>query len=446
VKDAASGARPRRVIPTVLVVLAAVIGFFSVYAVWVKRQALETETWTETSSELLENEDIRNAVADFLVVQLFAKVDVAAELEKRLPPDLKGFAGPVAGGVRELAGRVAREALAEPRVQGLWEDANRGAHEQLLAVIDDESDVLSTTGGVVTLHLAPIVNRVAEQVGIGADLGAKLPPDIAELEILRSDELETVQEGVSLLRTLAWVLTAVTFALFALAIYLSRGRRREMLRTVGWAFVAVGILVLFTHRLAGNAVVGALTDTAASEPAVQATWSIGTSLLVATGQAIIAYGIVVVLAAWLAGPTAAAVWLRRGITPYLRQPRFAYAGLALLLVLLFWWNPTEATRRLASSLVLIALLAIGVEALRRQVIREFPERTTTWSAEGIAQQLAARMREARERRMLASRGVVAESPEERRVAQLERLGRLRDSDVLSPEEFAEEKRRILEAA
>ena len=115
------------------------------------------------------------------------------------------------------------------------------------------------------------------------------------------------------------------------------------------------------------------------------------------------------------------------------------------MVLIFWWGPTEGTRRLIPSLVLIALLALGFEVLRRQMIREFPEHVTTASAEGIAQRMAVRMREARERRVASRGSAVAPPPAEQRMAQLERLGQLRESGVLSPEEFAAEKRRILES-
>jgi hypothetical protein len=435
----------RRWLPLGLVVLASVIAFLSVFAVWVKRQALETDTWTDTSAKLIENEEIRNAVADFLVVELYANVDVEGKVAHRLPPELKGLAGPVAGGLRQLADRGAREALAQPRVQAFWQEANRAAHSQLLAVIDDKSEAVSTTGGVVTLDLTTILGAITRQVGIGGDLAAKLPPEAANLEILRSDELETVQNGVHLLRTLAWALAAVVIALYALAIWLARERRREMLRAVGIALVVVGILVLFAHNLAGRGVVGSLADTEAAEPPVEAAWSIATSLLVATGQAVIAYGVVIVLAAWLAGPSAWAISVRRALTPSLRRPAFAYGGLALLLVLLFWWNPTEATRRLAPSLLLIALLALGVEVLRRQVIREFPDRVTPGSPAGLAQQMAARMREARERRAAASGMPVTASPEEQRLAQLERLAQLHESGILDAEELAREKARVLSA-
>jgi hypothetical protein len=85
---------------------------------------------------------------------------------------------------------------------------------------------------------------------------------------------------------------------------------------------------------------------------------------------------VVLLAAWVAGPTAWAVSVRRAITPWLRQPVYAYGGLAVVLIVLFWWQPLVATQRLIPSLLLIVLAAAGVEVLRRQVIREFPDLTS----------------------------------------------------------------------
>jgi Short C-terminal domain len=439
-------ARSRRALPIALIVVASLIGFFSVFALWAKRQALETDTWTETSTELLANNEIRSAVAAFLVTELYDNVDVEAAVAERLPPQLDRLAGPVAGALRQATGAVALRALDEPRVQALWEDANRTAHEKLLAVIDDDAEAVSTTGGVVTLDLSTILAQVADEVGIGADLVSKLPPDAGQLEVMQADELETVQTGVDLLRTLAWGLTALTLALYALAIYLARGRRRETLRAVGFSLVTVGVLLLFVHNLAGDAVVDSLADVTSAEPAVDATWTIGTSLLVATAEGIVAYGLFILFAAWLAGPTGLATSVREAITPYLRQPRYAYGGLALLLVLLFWWDPVVATHRLVPSLVLVVALAVGVEALRRQVIREFPDRVATSSAAGAAKRIAERMQTAREGRLAAEGTATADSPTEHRVAALERLAGLRDSGALSVEEFEQEKRRILGSA
>ena len=86
------------------------------------------------------------------------------------------------------------------------------------------------------------------------------------------------------------------------------------------------------------------------------------------------------------------------------------------------------------------LVLLGTEVLRRQVIREFPDRVTTGSAGGVAQALAQRMREARERR--AASAAPPRRPATCASAELERLASC-VLPVLTDEEFAAEKQRLL---
>jgi Short C-terminal domain len=435
--------KSRRLLPTVIVVVTTLILFLSLFAIWVKRQALETDTWTETSSELLERPAIRDAIANFLVTALYANVDVEAELSGQLPPPVDRLAGPISAGLRQVADEAANRALERPEVQTLWEEANRTAHERLLAVIDDEAEAVTEDEGAVYLDVTVILQRITDELGIGEGIASKIPDGAAQLRVMDAEDLDSIRTGVDLLRTLAWLLLAIALALYALALYLAGSRRRETLRLIGFSFVAVGALGLIAQRLAGDAVVGALTTTAAAETPAEETWEIATSLLTDSAGAVIIYGIVIVLAAWLAGPTGAATAIRRWITPYLRQPRIAYAGLAVVLLLLFWWDPFPATHRLPPSLLLIALLALGVEMLRRQVIREFPDLYTTTSPGGVATRMAEQMRAARQRRV-SGREAAPGPAEDPRIAGLERLAKLRDDGVLSPEEFEAEKTRVLE--
>ena len=151
-------------------------------------------------------------------------------------------------------------------------------------------------------------------------MAAKLPPDAASLEIMQSDELEAVQTAVSALRTIAWVLAALTLLLYALAIYLAGNRRRETLRAIGFSFFIVGALITVLHRVAGDAIVSSLSEVASSDDAVEATWTIGTSQLTDIASSLILYGIVIVLAAWLAGPTSLATSIRSAIAPGSASP------------------------------------------------------------------------------------------------------------------------------
>lgn len=443
--DPGEGAgKSRRAAPLILVIVASLIGLLSIFAIWAKRQVLETDTWVDTSTELLQDAAIQQALSDFLVNELYANVDVKAEIEAQLPLPVKPLAGPISGGLRQLAGDVSLRALESAKVQALWESANRAAHEQFLSIIDDEGTATSTTNGTVTLELGAILGQITTELGLPGTLVSKLPPDAAGLEIMRSDELEGVQTAVDLLRTLAWVLLAVSLLLYALAIYLAGERRRQTLRAAGFSFILIGALVLVLHRAGGDAIVSSLSDVASSDDAVSATWTIGTSQLTEIANAVILYGVFIVLAAWFAGPTKLATSIRDAVAPWYRQPRYAYATLAVLLILLFWWDPTQGTHRLAPSILLIVLLAIGTEFLRRQIVREFPDRVTTGSSEGIAQSIAARMREGRGRVSGKDRAESASaSGDDSRIAELERLAKLRDSGVLSEDELAAEKQRIL---
>jgi hypothetical protein len=376
-KAAATEAKkPRHILPIVLIVLATIIGVVSVFALWSERQLLEQDTWSTTSQELIEDSEIQNALADFIVAEVYANVDIQQQLADRLPPELAPLAGPAAAALRQPAQDAADAALRQPKVQALWVEASSVTHQKLIDLIENKGQFVSTAGGVVTLDLQKLLEQVTAQLGIGSRAVSKLPASTASIEIMKSDELSEVQTGVKALQTAAWFLTALTFILFALAIFLGRGRRRETLRSVGISLAAIGLIVLFARSVASSEIVNALSGSSANDAAVSSAFGIITSLLKDTGQSILVYGIVVVLAAWVAGPTAWAVSARRAVTPWLRQPVYAYGALGLVLIVLFWWQPLVATQRLIPSLLLIVLSAAGIEVLRRQVIREFPDLTS----------------------------------------------------------------------
>ncbi|MBN1530498.1 MAG: SHOCT domain-containing protein [Thermoleophilaceae bacterium] len=433
----ASGpATRRRRLPLFLIGVGSLLAFLAIFALWANRQLLDTDNWTDTSSELLENDDIRGQVSIFLVDQLYANVDVEDRIADAFPR-AQSIAGPVAGGLKDLAIRGVDGLLERPRPQALWEEANRRAHRRLLQVLEGGGDNLSTEGGNVTLDLKSLLGQTADSIGVGGRASEKLPADAAEITILESDQLELAQDGVQALKTAAIVLVVLALGLMALAVYLARGWRREALRASGWGLVFAGATALIARGLAGDAVVGALAKTASVKPAAEAAWSIGTSLHVEAASAAIAYGVVLILAAWLAGPTRPAVATRRTLAPYIREPRLAYGALAVIVLLLVAWGPTPALRRAIPTLILIALLALGVEVLRRQAAREFPDASRAESA--------ARMRERAAKLGQAFRRGGG-GAEEDRYEQLERLGRLRDSGVLDTPEFEREKAQLLGVA
>ena len=130
--------------------------------------------------------------------------------------------------------------------------------------------------------------------------------------------------------------------LYAAAIYLARGRRREVLRNIGWCLIIVGLLILVVRRIVGHYLVDSLVANAAVRPAASDAWQIATGLLKDVGIALVVYGILVVLAACLAGPTRAAVAVRRFLAPVFRQHPAVVFGVVILVLC---WSSCGARRR-----------------------------------------------------------------------------------------------------
>ena len=358
---------------TALVIVATVLAFVAIFSLWVNRQALNTDNWTTTSGKLLQNKAVQTQVATFVVNQLYANVDVKAELAKRLPAQLQPLAGPAAGALHNVAQTAAERALATGEVQGVWKKANRAAHKTLLKVIDGGSKNISTTGGKVTLNLRSVAEQVASDVGIDPAVANKIPASAASLVILRSKQIDAAQKIAKAIRRLAIVLTVLVFGMYALAVYLARGRRRETLRSVGFGFIAAGAVALIARELAGGAVVEALAKNEEVRPAAAAVWDIGTGLLAQAAGSALTFGILLVIAAVLAGPTRYAVKLRRWAAPYLRDhPGATYAVAGAIYLALIAWAPIAAFRKPLGILVFLLLMVLGTEVLRRQTAREFP--------------------------------------------------------------------------
>jgi hypothetical protein len=455
--------RARRRTVKALVALGSLLAFLSIFAIWTERQALNTDDWVATSGRLIQNEKVRAAVGEYLIDQLYENVDVEQELEDILPGETKQLAGPVSGGLRQVAGGGAEQVLKSSTAEGLWKDANRAAHEQLLAVLENKKEAVSTAEGNVTLNLGSLVTNLASQVGIGAQLAEKLPPDAGQITILRSDQLKTAQDIAVGIKGLALVLSLLTLLAFGLAIYLSKDGRWVTVLFCGVGLVAAGFAVIVFREIAGGIVVDQLVTDESVKPAAEATWSIGTSLMTSIATTVIVFGILLGIAGWLGSPTGSARSSRRFMAPVLRDyVPYVYAGLAIVVCIYFLSASVQNLRSFLTTLVIAGFAAFGIHELRRQSEEEFPdakfadffggarERVTDAVKSANLGERASKLRLPEMRKPSDGGGDAApaapESPgenENSRLGRLERLAELHGKGVLTDDEFAAEKARVL---
>jgi Short C-terminal domain len=408
------------------------------FAVWANRLLFNPDNWATTSTQLLQNPNIRSTTANYLVDQLYANYDVAGVIRSGLPPRLEPLAAPAAGALRSASVEVVNRALARPRVQALWEQANRAADRTFIAVVNGGKGPVKVNQGVVTLNLGAILDDVAARLGLPSNLSAKLPPNVANLTIIKSDQLKVVQNGGQAIKGLALWLTILVPVLYALAIVLAKGRRRRTLMTVGFAAAFAGLAVLVGRSILESQITTSLTTDAALRPAIRATIGIGTQLLSEVAGACVFIGLILVATAWFAGPARLARIAREAVAPFLREDAVAsYAITLAIMALIFLWDPIPATGTPAGIITFTLLALLGTTLLTRQTAQEFPD------ARAGAASAAIRARMARLRRHDGPDAAPAASTSASTSEQLEQLAALRDRGAISADEYQSAKEKVL---
>ena len=354
----------RSLLSRVLLSLACLVAVVAALGAWADRQLLDTDEWVNTSGELLRDPAIQDATAAYLADQLVDGPEVTAKLREGLPPRLAPLAGPLTAGVGELADRTAKRVIASGAFGKVWDETNRRAHTQLLAVINDDDGVLASRG--VILDLRPELGVLAERIGVAPGQTG----DKGRVRILRGDTLDSVQSAVKLLRDVRWGSLALLIILLVAGVAFARDRARG-LGGAGAALILAGLAILVVRRVAGAYVVDQVTAHGAGQPSAEATWRIATSLLADIAISGIVLGLVLALGAWLAGGTGWARSARRFIAPVLvDHPELAFAAVVALLALLLLGGLLPTVGGGWAVLIYLAGAAAGVWALRRTAEQE----------------------------------------------------------------------------
>jgi hypothetical protein len=408
--------RGRRIGVVTLLVLGTLLWSALGFAVWANRQALNSDNWVDTSSALLEDDEIRTAVGLFIIDRLYQSDAVEERLAEVLPPQLVGLAKPAAQGLKEVAQRNAGRVLGTDAALSAWETANRTAHETLLRLV--ESDVAS---GDVELNLGSLFEQMAAATGLPEDAVAKLPPEVTSLEIASGDNLEAAQDALDLFKTILWVILVLTLAAFGAAIWLSRDRRSTIIR-VGGCIIFAGVALLAVRHLGGSLVTDALAEAPNAHDVADDTWGIATALLVDISWGSILFGVFLVTGAWLAGEGQRATSVRRSSAYVLRElPGAVRAGLGIAILLLVIWGPVPWTQRWWGILIFTALAFAWLEWIRRRTLEEFPDEPPPRPSAHLPRRTGSRAGELERLDALRLRGVLTQAEFDQQKAAL--LGR-----------------------
>jgi hypothetical protein len=293
---------------------------------------------------------------------------------------------------------------------------------------------------VVTLNLGAILNDVATRLGLPSNLSEQLPPNVANLTVAKSNQVKFLENVGNAIKGLALWLTILVPLLYVLALALSRGQRRRTLMTIGFAAIFAGVVVLFGRKLLESQLTSSLTNDATLRPAIRATIAIGTSLLSEVAGAVIFVAVVLIAAAWFAGPARPARLGRQAIAPFLRErPVAAYAIALGIMALVFIWNPIPATGKPAGIIVFTVMALVGTEVLIRQTAREFPDARPGAARHAIRARWGGRQSRGSD----VARAPAPAAASATTAEQLRQLADLRDHGEITPDEYQTAKAKLL---
>jgi hypothetical protein len=250
----ARASRNREIAAKVLLGLFCLIIPFSATAIWARNQVFNTDRYVATVDGLAADPVIQEAAATRVSTAIFERIDLGSRVAEILPGDQRVLQGPVTAAVEQWATDQIDRFFASDQWQQIWNEANRLAHDALVAVLTGEGrGPLNVEGGEVTLDLNPLVAQIQTRLEeSGLDIFDRVPsgePINAEIVILDSPELAKARRASDLLDRFALLLALVVVALLISYFVLAPSKRKALMNaglglaismTVFLGLVAIG--------------------------------------------------------------------------------------------------------------------------------------------------------------------------------------------------------------
>ena len=229
--------RWQKITSVVLLVVGFILVPLSAVAIWSHNQLTNTDRYVETVGPLADNQDIQEAVAARVVTALFDQVDPAQRIEDALPDRAAFLGAPIATAMESYATDVTEKLLASDQFQTLWDNVNRRAHNQLVALLTDDLDkakgAVALKDGKVTLDLGNVIEQVQTKLvtaGLTFLDGVSVPPVKRTITIINTEGLAEARSYLSILDTLAWVLPLLGILALIGSALVVQTRRRATIR------------------------------------------------------------------------------------------------------------------------------------------------------------------------------------------------------------------------
>lgn len=314
----------RSLLAVLFIAVACVLAPLSVTSVWARSEVTDTDRYVATVAPLAHDPAIQEAITTNLTNIVFQYVDIQGIAQQSLsaiaqrdivPPavaaQLPALAVPLANGVRSFTSDRIGQVVASGTFATAWDQANRTAHEQLVNALTGQGGAVSVQNNAVRVDLAAFLTVVKERlVANGFTLAERIPTVNATFTVFESADVGKVQRLFNLLNTVGYWLPLILVALAALGIYLAPNHRLAFIGT-GLGVAAAMAVTALALQLARAKYLNGVPPAVLPPDAAAVLFDTFVRYLREAVRALALTGLIVAVGAFLAGPSATGVTVRR---------------------------------------------------------------------------------------------------------------------------------------
>jgi hypothetical protein len=320
---------------------------------WTGNTVVKPDRFKSTVTPIIKDSTVQTAVASYTTEAIFNSVDVPQVVADVLPSRADFLAPTIASSLRGSTQGTLKTVLARPQFQDRWNNLLTNAQSRFI-------NQVKQNGGDGAIDVNELYQQLDDSL-TGTKLSflanRKLPEHIGSVQLVKGSGISTLHRVIThidMWRTIALILFLICGAL---SIYLSRIRRRGVIRLA--LFCAAGLfLTLVALRITREVVAGNVQAQYAE--AVRRTVQIIFHPLAIQTATLLCGFLVVALVAWLTGPASSAVFLRS-------RTELLFAG--KLHNAIFGEHESAFTRWVGAHKHLLEWSVVGVMALLMLIYR-----------------------------------------------------------------------------
>jgi hypothetical protein len=389
----------RSIVAIVLIVIGCVLAPIAVVGVWAGNQITNTDRYVATVEPLIHDPAIQNVLTQRITNEIVNQLNITGTVDQaatqlqsrgltRISSLLSSFGPQINSAVTNFIQSTVHTVISSQAMATAWVQVNTVAHQAVVKLLSGQGNgTLTNENGQITLNLGPLIAVVKQDLEArGFALASHIPIVNATVPLFQAKQLGKAQAGYRLVSDLKIVLPILVLVLLAAGVFAARSRRRALIGVglgVAAAMVVLAIGLLIARTIYLNSVPASVLPTDAAAAAYDAL----IHFLRVGLRVILAVGLVIAIAAFITGPSRAAVrtraalasgiaWLRnlgqrRGVSTgpfgqwvYRHRAVLRIGAVTLIaLILVFWGQPTALTVILLVVILLILLGLIELLAL-----------------------------------------------------------------------------------